>query len=426
VDAKRSASRGPVIAWGPSPKRGVVWALLVLLALLLYQFRGVMPQLAIAGVLAFILEPAVRFLQRHLRVARGLATAMVFIVVVLIGLAVLAAPVTAVPAIQRAVRSLQLDFNLIVSELGRFLGQPLQVGGYTLDLSDFYGQLSSMLSGFATSVAEGTLDIVIGIASGAIQLIFIMIAAFYLVKDTGRLVNSLDSLAPPGYEADFVRLRRRVTDAWSAFLRSQLVLAVAVAVIVVIACIALGLPYPFVLGLLAGLLEVVPGIGPFLAAIPAVLLALFSGSSYLPLTHFWTAVLVAGVYIVIQQVENNFLVPRIMARGLDLHPLPVLIAVVIGGNVAGILGVVLAPPALATLRIVGRYVFYRLYDRDPWAMPVPAAKPDPPARPRWGLVERAKAWLREGTRRGQPAVDADDQDGMLPDDAPVDSLQTEE
>lgn len=386
-------------AWSATTKRSVIWVLLLVLAVLVYQFRGVIPQLVVAGVLAFILDPLVRFLQRRLHMGRTPATALVFIVLVLLGLGSLAAPVTAVPMVQRAVRSIQVDFNQIVTEIGRFLGRPLEIGDYTLDLSEVYAQLSAMLSRFATSVAEGTLDVVLGLASGAVQLIFVLIAAFYLVKDAARLVSALDEFAPPGYEEDFVRLRKRITDAWSAFLRSQLLLVIAVAAITTIATAALGLPYPIVLGLLAGLLEVVPGIGPILAAVPSVLLALIVGSSYLPLSHFWTAVLVAGVYILIQQVENNLLVPRIMARGLDLHPLPVLVAIVIGGNVAGILGILLAPPALATLRVIGRYIFYRLYDRDPWAVP-PAATTEIDRDTGWRVIERAGAWLRNGSQRG--------------------------
>ncbi len=401
---------GPVQRWSGVTKRAVVWGLLAALILLLYVFREAIPQLVLAGVLAFIVEPAVRLLQRTLKLARTPATAIVFIVLVLAGLAVLAAPVTAVPAVQRAVRSIQFDFNRVVDEMGELLGRSLEIGDYKLDLSDFYGQLSTMLSRFATTVAEGTLDVVLGIASGAIQLLFVLIAAFYLVKDTRRLVDWLDGLAPPGYRDDFVRLRRQITDAWSAFLRSQLLLGVVVGVITTMVCAAVGLPYPWALGLIAGLLEVIPHIGPFIAAIPAVLLALFVGSSYLPLRPFWLALLVAGLYLLIQQVENSVLVPRILGRSLDLHPLMVLVAAVIGGKVAGVLGILLAPPILATLRVVGRYVLNRLYDRDPFAEPVertPSPQPERrQARHTWSL-----AWLRREAKGQDPESVSDGANG---------------
>jgi hypothetical protein len=110
----------------------------------------------------------------------------------------------------------------------------------------------------------------------------------------------------------------------------------------------------------------VPNIGPYIAAIPAVLLALIRGSAFIPLRNFWFAVLVAGVYFVLQLVENNLLVPRILGRSLKVHPLAVMIGILAGGQLAGILGILLAAPTLATFKVLGSYVLNRLYDRDPF------------------------------------------------------------
>jgi predicted PurR-regulated permease PerM len=247
-----------------------------------------------------------------------------------------------------------------------------------------YEELSAMLSRFVGSVAQGTLNFAFSIASGAFWLVFILMAAFYLVKDADRIIEQLDTLAPPGYRDDFVRLRRRITVAWNAFLRGQLLLGSALAGITTIACLAIGLPYAWLMGLLAGVMEFVPNIGPIIAMVPAVLVALFQGSNFLPMSNFWFAVLVVGLYIVIQQIEGNLLLPRILGRSLNLHPLLVLIGIIIGGSLAGILGMLLAAPVLATLRILGYYVFCRLYDRDPFAEPEGEVKP-----PRPSLLKRA-------------------------------------
>jgi hypothetical protein len=192
-------------------------------------------------------------------------------------------------------------------------------------------------------------------------------AAFYMVKDADRLVEQFDSLAPPGYREDLVRLRLRITDVWNAFLRGQLLLSLAMAVLTTVVCYAIGLPYAWIMGLLAGLMEFIPSVGPFIAAAPAVLVALILGSSIIPLGNFWFAVVVVGAYILIQQIEGNILIPRIMGRTLNLHPLLVFIGIIVGGSLAGILGMLLAAPVVATLRVLGRYVFCRLYDRDPFA-----------------------------------------------------------
>ena len=357
----------PVRRWGAATKRIVIVSILILLALILYRFRIVIPPLMIALLLAFILDPIVDFVTDHVRLSRGSATALVFLVLMVAGLAVMAAPVTAVPSIQRAVISAQIDFTRIITDTGAFFERPLDIAGYSLDLSSVYEELSAMLSRFVGSVAQGTLNFAFSIASGAFWLVFILMAAFYLVKDADRIIEQLDTLAPPGYRDDFVHLRRQITEVWNAFLRGQLLLGLVMTVITTVVCLVVGLPYAWVMGLLAGVMEFVPNIGPFIAAIPAVLLALFQGSSFLPLSNFWFAVLIAGLYIVIQQIEGNLLLPRILGRSLNLHPLLVLIGIIIGGSMAGILGMLLAAPVLATLRILGYYVFCRLYDRDPFA-----------------------------------------------------------
>jgi len=370
--------------WSTSTKRTVVVIILVLLALVIYRFRAVIPPLVVAFLLAFILDPIVGFVTDRLHFSRGAATTLVFLLLIVIGLGILAAPVTAVPSIQRAVLSVQIDFTRIIADIGAFFERPVEIGGYSLDLSSVYEELSAMLSRFVGSVAQGTLDVVFSIASGAFWLIFVLMASFYLVKDAGRIVDQLDDLAPPGYRDDFVRLRQQITEVWNAFLRGQLLLGLALAVITTVVCLAVGVPYAGVLGLIAGVMELVPTLGPVIAMIPAVLVALFQGSSFLPLGNFWFAVLVAGLYIVIQQIEGNLLLPRILGRSLNLHPLLVLIAIIVGGSLAGILGMLLAAPVLATLRIFGRYIFYRLYDRDPFAEPEEEVVP-----PKQGLLKRA-------------------------------------
>jgi len=373
----------PVRKWGPTTKRTVVVIILVLLALVIYRFRAVIPALVISFLAAFILDPIVDFLTDRVGLSRGLGTALVFLVLIAALLGVLAAPVTVVPSIVRAVRSLQFDVIGFISDIGDFLSEPVDIRGYTLDLSDVYQELSAMLTSFVGSVTQGTIDLVLQIASGAVWLIFVLMMTFYLLRDADRLIEQLDRLAPPGYREDFVRLREKITDVWNAFLRGQLVMGLLMVVITTAVCMAVGLPYAVVLGLTAGVTEFVPSLGPIIALIPAVLVALFRGSTFLPLGNFWFAVLVVGLYIIIQQVEGNLLLPRVMGGSLRLHPVVVLIGIIVGGSLAGILGMLLAAPVLATLRVLGRYVFYRLYDRDPFAE---MEEEEPPPKP--GLFQR--------------------------------------
>lgn len=365
--------------WDPTTKRIVALVVFTLLALVLYRFRGFLIPFVLASLLAFILDPAVDFLEVRLRISRGVAAALVFALLVLI---LLAAPAIAVPPLVRAVRSLNLDFVQIAADLERLLARPVTFLGWEFDLRAVYRELQQGLRAFLSAIATGTVDVVLGFASTLFWLIFILFSAFYLTRDAERIVAWLDSLAPPPFREDSVRLREKITEVWSAFLRGQILMAFLMAAITTVADTIVGLPNALALGLLAGVMEFVPSVGPVVAAIPAVLVAFFQGSHWLPLSNLWFAVLVLGIYLLIQQIEGNVLLPRVLGRSLNLHPMVVLVAVIAGGSLAGILGVVLAAPTVATLCVVGEYIYRRLTDQEPFPERVL------PPRPRRGLLRR--------------------------------------
>lgn len=357
---------GPYHRWDRATKRIVALIVLVLMALIVYQFRSLLRPLVVAFLLAFILNPIVDFLDERVGMHRGLATGLLFLVLFLALLGALAAPVTAVPSARRAILSLQLDLKQIINDIGAFFERPIEIAGFEFDLSDVYRELSASLRRLVESIAQGALDVVLGVASGAFWVIFVLVVSFYLVRDAHRIAEQADELAPPGYRQDATLLRKEIAQVWNAFLRGQLILGTAMAVATAAIGTAIGLPYAWALGLFAGVMELVPNIGPYIAALPAVLLALIRGSLFIPLRNLWFAVLVAGVYLVLQLIENNLFVPRILGRSLKVHPLAVMIAILAGGQLAGILGILLAAPTLATFKVLGSYILNRLYDRDPF------------------------------------------------------------
>lgn len=402
--------KGPYQRWDTATKRIVAVSVLVFLSLVVYQFRTLLRPLVVAFLVAFILNPIVDFLDDRVGMHRGLATGLLFLLLCLALLGALAAPVSAVPSVTRAIFSLQFDLKQIITDIGAFFDRPIEIVGFEFDLSDVYGELSASLRRLVESIAQGTLDVVWGIASGAFWVIFVLIVAFYLVRDAHRIAAQVEELAPPGYRDDVTRLRREFAGVWNAFLRGQLLLGTGMAVSTAIVDTAIGLPYAWALGLFAGLFEMVPNIGPYIAAVPAILLALIRGSAFIPLGNFWFAVLVAGVYFVLQLIENNFFVPRILGRSLKVHPLTVMIGILAGGQLAGILGILLAAPTLATLKVMGIYILNRLYDRDPFPEPSEPeekkpAKQEPTMVKKVGLaalehlqrkVERAKQQVVDG------------------------------
>ncbi|MFN2270833.1 MAG: AI-2E family transporter [Anaerolineae bacterium] len=352
--------------WGIQTKRSVVFILLILAALIIYRFQAIISPLVIALLLAFILDPIVDFITERLHLSRGLATTLVFLALILVGLGLVATPVAIVPSPRDIVNSIQAVVNDTLADINEFFERPLEIGEYPLDLSDVYAELSGMVRSYIGSVLQGTLTIAGNIAQGAFWLIFILVAAFYLVKDIDRLIKNIDALAPPGYQDDFMRLRQKITDVWHAFLRGQLLLALILTISTAVVFAAIGVPYAWVMGLLAGIMAFVPNIGPIISAVPPILIAFFQGSIFLPIDNLWFAGLVAGAYVLVQLIYNNVLVPRILGQTLNLHPLVVMIAAIVGGLMGGLVGLLLAVPLLATLRIIGHYIMCRLYDRDPF------------------------------------------------------------
>jgi predicted PurR-regulated permease PerM len=139
---------------------------------------------------------------------------------------------------------------------------------------------------------------------------------------------------------------------WQSFFRGQLTLSLVIGGVTLVVGLAIGLPSALALAIIAGVMEAVPTLGPILAAIPAVILALTQGSSVLPVDNVTFAIITLAAYILIQQAENMLIVPRIMGNALELHPMVVLVGVVIGASFAGILGIFLAAPTLATLKVL--------------------------------------------------------------------------
>jgi predicted PurR-regulated permease PerM len=330
---------------------------------IVYRFSQIISPLAIAVILAYVLNPPVRFLTTRAKLSRTLAVVSVYLaLIVILGLVLVAF----VPSLIQQVMSINLEFQDIVEGISSFFEQPFSIFGFPIDLMDVYQEVSGALQSIISPLASRTASFLIGLASGFAWLIFVLIVSFYLLKDLGKLGRSIYELVPADYRDEARRLGEEVNVIWSTFFRSQLVLCAVVGTLVGVTMRVVGVRNALILGIIAGVLEIIPNIGPTIAAIPAVLIAYFQGSTYLPLSNGWFALLVIGLYVVIQQLENNILVPRIIGRSLNLHPLVVIIGAIAGASLAGVLGMFLAAPILASLRILGEYVHCKLLDLEPF------------------------------------------------------------
>ena len=221
-----------------------------------------------------------------------------------------------------------------------------------------------------------------------VSAFFTLLMAFQMSLAANQISGWYPDLIPPAYKGEYSALLDKITGTWINFLRGQLTLMLLIGVVVWLGGALLGVPFSLLMGVIAGLLEIIPSIGPTLAAIPAVLLALILGSTYLSIDNLAFALIVVGFYVVVQLIENQFIVPHLMGEAVDLPPLIVLIGALAGATAFGILGALLATPVIATGNLVFQYIYRKILEPPPLP-PEPEEKPNIWERVR-GIAGRIK------------------------------------
>jgi predicted PurR-regulated permease PerM len=375
--------------WQPGTRLVAGVALLALTAMALYLFRQFVGLLILAVLIAYILHPLVTYANRKLRLSRGLVVLIVYLLVVLalVGMTTGVGVAVSQPVIRFANYLSDLGGDLS-TQLAELAEQTYHFGPFTIDLSQinldpFVNDLASALQPllletgtFLASVAQAT-------ASLITMLFLVLIFGYYMLLDFEVFDDRFLEIVPQVYRQDFRWLLDETGRVWSAFFRGQLTLALVVGLIVTVLMTLMGVRFSLGIGLISGLAEFIPFFGPFIAGVVAFLVSLLQGSNWFGLSPFGFSLLVLGVFLVIQQVEQNILVPRIIGQSLNLHPLTVLLALLAGGVLAGIFGILLAAPAVATLRIWLGYVYRKSVGLGTWPGPIMEPSAETERRFQW-------------------------------------------
>ncbi|HYP42092.1 MAG TPA: AI-2E family transporter, partial [Chloroflexia bacterium] len=187
-----------------------------------------------------------------------------------------------------------------------------------------------------------------------VGLVIIPFWLFYVLKDKDRGIQAFNNMLPFSWRTDVWRIVRIINGVLSSYIRGQLLLGLAVGVATTIGLFVVGAPYAILLGIISGLTEIIPVVGPIIGAIPGLILAAFHPEG-------WVMVLkVLAVYALVQQLENNLLVPKIQGDSVKLHPSIIMVALVVGSQVGGLFGLIVAVPVAAILRDVYLYLYRRL------------------------------------------------------------------
>jgi predicted PurR-regulated permease PerM len=329
---------------------GVIILAYLLLRLLVY-INPIVPPLLIAIAVVYLLNPLVSALERR-GVPRAAGAGIVYVLFLCIVALVIS---LLVPVVTRQVGQVidhfpdyLADAQATISRLAARFGQEPD---FRLDAEQVREWLSAGENRQAvTRYLTGLRSVTNSVISGLIIIVLGPVMAFYLLVDLPRLRRGAMTLIPPGRREEIKGLMDRIGTAVGGFFRGQLLVALFVGVASSIGLWAIGLPYWLLVGMVAGIFNLVPLVGPFIGGGLAVIIALVSGE---PLKAVWAAL----VLLAVQQIDNHLISPNVMGRTVQLHPVVVMLALLVGASFAGLFGMLVVVPLVAMAKIIFMFIW---------------------------------------------------------------------
>ena len=274
--------------------------------------------------------------------------------------------VTVIPALVRQSRGLIQSFNLALDAYQATLSGPVIVLGLPVYVAQFIPAIRSTVITAFSPRADQALQIVQSTSRGFLWFLVIVVSTYHLMTEWDQLREWLIRLAPEASQKDIRQLYLQIRAIWQGYLGGQVRLMAILIIIYSVAWFAIGLPGAILLGILAGILNLVPEVGPGATALIAVVVALLQGSNFLPISNGWFALLTGGIYLVLNNFKTIYLQPRILGKSVSLHEGVVFVAIIAAIMLTGILGVLIVVPLLSSAAVIGRYTRRKLLGLNPF------------------------------------------------------------
>jgi len=365
--------------WSSTTKRVVVALFAVGALYIVYRAGDIVRPFVWAGVLAFVLLPVVGALERRLSLPRTAAAAIVFLGLLA---AIIGGGRLHVPLALDQVRDLQRSLPTLVANAQNTLAETAdQIGLEDLDalIVSFAG-----IGDLTQMIARGAVPFIVGIGHFLLELLVFLIATFFLLRDAPRLFQWFRRILPASQRNELIPLIAQVNALLGRYVRGQIFLIGVMSTATFIGLSILQVPFVLLLAIMTGVLEVIPIVGPITAGAIACLVALGHPAPW-GLSQIWYVAIVAVMYTVLRHAEDYFVIPLVIGRIVKLHPAVVIFSLLTGGALYGLLGVLVAVPVAATLRLVLIYVGAKLRDEDPFPQleqELEVPHPAPPAATR--------------------------------------------
>lgn len=316
--------------------------------------------LILSGFLYYMLNPILKLLLKvrlgRFRLNRGVASLLLVLMLILIicgGLAML------IPPVVKEITSLVTHLPQTASGLQRLLNDTIQHSPLkNIDLTAYYRQFDHQLANYAQVVLKGLSsrigDVINAVTNITVVTITVPVMLFYMLKDGSKLGPSIQKWLSPHHAKEVDQLLGKMNDTLSSYIAGQVIECLFVAVFTSLGYLLIHQPLALVLGIIAGLCNIIPYIGPYIGIAPALFVSLTMAPQKL--------ILVIIVVIVVQQIDGNVIYPNIIGKTLQIHPLTIILLLLAAGHIAGIAGMILCIPFYAVLKTIAEYFFdiYRI------------------------------------------------------------------
>lgn len=371
--------------WTPATRYFVIGLVLIFLVFVGWQIREIFPPLITAGLIAYIFYPFVEMFRRRFNLRRGVVSRIVYFFSLTLMIAV---PASLAPTLLRELDVVVNDLLRTFDEIEWLLAKPIVIANMQLHLNTLIPDLRNSLTTLLSILPADAFKLLETTSRGTLWFLVIVVSVYYFMTDWDRMRDWAIGLAPANYRHDIWRLYREIKTVWMGYLRGQLTLMTIVAVVFTIIWSIIGLPGALLLGILAGLFSLIPDVGPFAATALALVVALLEGSTWMPVSNFVFALIVAGLYVVLINIKNIWLRPLVYGRSVHMHEGIVFVSIIAAVVFAGIIGAFIVVPVLASLGVIGRYIHARL-------LGLPAFDDEEPASPADTSTSLREASLRD-------------------------------
>ena len=343
--------------WIASIRTVFLFVMAAVIALLLWYICEIFQPLLIAALIAYVFSPLIKLVIKITKFNRKISANIVFFVVLAVLIALV---VTVIPGLMKETQDIISDLSKSLDAYQVLLSKPTIIFGIPVYLDGFITTMRETLNGTLIPKPDQALQFLKSTSRWFLWFLVIIVSTYHLMTEWDSLREWLINIAPDSFQPDIRQLYNEIRSIWLGYLAGQLRLMLILAIVYAAAWSAIGLPGAILIGILAGFLNLIPEVGPGLTAVLAILVAWLEGSNFLPISNGLFALLTGGIYLVLNNIKTIYLQPRILGKSVKLHEGVVFVAIIAAIMLQGFLGVLIVVPVLASLLIIGRYIYRKL------------------------------------------------------------------